>query len=209
MNWCLILASRQVMEINPNDTVLTLTSGGCNALNLIVHGAGQVSRGRGSAGCGGFGEHRAVSGLGGRCTRSRELLCMASSAAYVEMRLRTAERSSARAQCVRYLAVVPEWSCPCVVSLQVVSVDCNPAQSALLELKAVAIKQLEFEDVWQVGVGLDSLRTVRISNAVAAPYPTHVAMLQARWVPWPPGAAVHYLEIWHGLRKRGSWDAWQ
>mgnify|MGYP001807148257 CR=1 FL=1 len=32
----------QVMEINPKDTVLTLTSGGCNALNLLVQGAGQV-----------------------------------------------------------------------------------------------------------------------------------------------------------------------
>lgn len=31
---------------------------------------------------------------------------------------------------------------------QVVSVDCNPAQSALLELKAVAIRQLQHEDVW-------------------------------------------------------------
>jgi hypothetical protein len=38
-------------------------------------------------------------------------------------------------------------------SPQVVSVDCNPAQSALLELKKVAIQQLEFEDVWQVGGG--------------------------------------------------------
>ncbi|EFJ43864.1 hypothetical protein VOLCADRAFT_83033 [Volvox carteri f. nagariensis] len=63
----------EVMEINGNDTVLTLTSGGCNALNLLVQGAGQV-----------------------------------------------------------------------------VSVDCNPAQSALLELKKVAIQQLEFEDVWQM-----------------------------------------------------------
>lgn len=26
--------------------------------------------------------------------------------------------------------------------------DCNPAQSALLELKTVAIRQLGFEDVW-------------------------------------------------------------
>ena len=26
--------------------------------------------------------------------------------------------------------------------------DCNPAQSALLELKQVAIRQLEYEDVW-------------------------------------------------------------
>lgn len=33
-------------------------------------------------------------------------------------------------------------------NLQVVSVDCNPAQSALLELKAVAAKQLSYEDYW-------------------------------------------------------------
>jgi hypothetical protein len=33
---------------------------------------------------------------------------------------------------------------------QVVSVDCNPAQSALLELKTVAIQQLDFEDAWQM-----------------------------------------------------------
>jgi hypothetical protein len=32
------------MEINPNDTVLTLTSGGCNALNLLVQGAGHVRK---------------------------------------------------------------------------------------------------------------------------------------------------------------------
>lgn len=30
------------MDINKSDTVLTLTSGGCNALNLLVHGAGKV-----------------------------------------------------------------------------------------------------------------------------------------------------------------------
>lgn len=61
----------KVFNINPKDVVLTLTSGGCNSLNLLVHGAGTV-----------------------------------------------------------------------------VAVDCNPAQSALLELKAIAIKQLDFEDVW-------------------------------------------------------------
>lgn len=61
------------MEINPGDTVLTLTSGGCNALNLLHKGAGTV-----------------------------------------------------------------------------VSVDCNPAQTALLELKAVAIKQLQHDDVWSL-----------------------------------------------------------
>ena len=62
-----------MFDINPKDTVLTLTSGGCNALNLLVHGAREVY-----------------------------------------------------------------------------SVDCNPAQSALLELKAVAIQQLEYQDVWQL-----------------------------------------------------------
>eukprot|EP00195_Chlamydomonas_chlamydogama_P005703 CAMPEP_0202899678 /NCGR_PEP_ID=MMETSP1392-20130828/7850_1 /ASSEMBLY_ACC=CAM_ASM_000868 /TAXON_ID=225041 /ORGANISM="Chlamydomonas chlamydogama, Strain SAG 11-48b" /LENGTH=653 /DNA_ID=CAMNT_0049585927 /DNA_START=166 /DNA_END=2127 /DNA_ORIENTATION=- len=70
----------EVMDINPKDTVLTLTSGGCNALNLILHGAAEV-----------------------------------------------------------------------------VSVDCNPAQSALLELKSVAIQQLEYEDMWQLfGEGVHS-----------------------------------------------------
>jgi len=61
------------MDINPSDTVLTLTSGGCNALNLLLHGAGAV-----------------------------------------------------------------------------VSVDCNPAQSALLELKKVAVANLPYEDVWMM-----------------------------------------------------------
>ena len=59
------------MDINSSDTVLTLTSGGCNALNLLLHGAGAV-----------------------------------------------------------------------------VSVDCNPAQSSLLELKKAAINQLSYADVW-------------------------------------------------------------
>ena len=53
----------QVLKINKRDEVLTLSSGGCNSLNLLLHGAGHV-----------------------------------------------------------------------------VSVDCNPAQSALLELKAAAIR---------------------------------------------------------------------
>lgn len=33
---------------------------------------------------------------------------------------------------------------------QVVSVDCNPAQSALLEMKKLAIEKLDYEDVWQL-----------------------------------------------------------
>lgn len=32
----------------------------------------------------------------------------------------------------------------------VVSVDCNPAQSALLEMKKLAIEHLDYEDVWQL-----------------------------------------------------------
>lgn len=60
-----------MFKINGEDVCLTLTSGGCNALNLLIHGAKQV-----------------------------------------------------------------------------VSVDCNPAQSALLQLKQVAIQQLDYEDVW-------------------------------------------------------------
>ena len=61
----------KVLRVKPGDVCLTLTSGGCNALNLLLHGASQV-----------------------------------------------------------------------------VSVDCNPAQSSLLELKAAALKQLDFDDVW-------------------------------------------------------------
>ncbi len=69
----LLLPFAQVMNINAEDVCLTLTSGGCNALNLLLHGAATV-----------------------------------------------------------------------------VSVDCNPAQSSLLELKKVAIQQLDYEDVWQM-----------------------------------------------------------
>eukprot|EP01025_Chloroclados_australasicus_P048612 TRINITY_DN5514_c0_g1_i2.p1 TRINITY_DN5514_c0_g1~~TRINITY_DN5514_c0_g1_i2.p1 ORF type:complete len:667 (-),score=70.82 TRINITY_DN5514_c0_g1_i2:573-2573(-) len=61
----------KVLQINNKDVVLTLTSGGCNSLNYLIHGAAHV-----------------------------------------------------------------------------VSVDCNPAQSALLELKAVGIKRLEYDDFW-------------------------------------------------------------
>lgn len=69
-----------VLEINTDDTVLTLTSGGCNALDLVHQGAGLV-----------------------------------------------------------------------------VSVDINPAQSYLLELKRVAIMRLPFSDVWSMfGEGLHS-----------------------------------------------------
>lgn len=32
----------KVLDVNPDDTILTLTSGGCNALDLVLQGAGQV-----------------------------------------------------------------------------------------------------------------------------------------------------------------------
>eukprot|EP00193_Tetraselmis_chui_P003477 CAMPEP_0177768144 /NCGR_PEP_ID=MMETSP0491_2-20121128/9552_1 /TAXON_ID=63592 /ORGANISM="Tetraselmis chuii, Strain PLY429" /LENGTH=701 /DNA_ID=CAMNT_0019284907 /DNA_START=236 /DNA_END=2341 /DNA_ORIENTATION=+ len=63
----------EVLKISAKDTVLTLTSGGCNALNLVIHGAKEV-----------------------------------------------------------------------------VAVDCNPAQSALLELKKESIKRLEYADTWEL-----------------------------------------------------------
>lgn len=63
----------EVLQINGEDVCLTLTSGGCNSLNLLLHGAREV-----------------------------------------------------------------------------VSVDCNPAQSALLELKAVAVQKLGYEDFWKM-----------------------------------------------------------
>lgn len=66
-------AAPQVLDINENDVCLTLTSGGCNALNLLLHGAKEV-----------------------------------------------------------------------------VSVDCNPAQSALLELKQVAARTLHYDDFWKL-----------------------------------------------------------
>ena len=73
MSWEDPDADAQVLNINENDVCLTLTSGGCNSLNLVLHDAKEVY-----------------------------------------------------------------------------SVDCNPAQSALLELKIVAIKNLEFEQVWKM-----------------------------------------------------------
>jgi S-adenosylmethionine:diacylglycerol 3-amino-3-carboxypropyl transferase len=93
------------MHINGNDTVLTLTSGGCNALNLLLHGAGHV-----------------------------------------------------------------------------VSVDCNPAQSSLLQLKATAIQQLEFEDVWQVCRGAHVLMIVH----------THLDCLMLALLPcWSSSTHIH------------------
>mmetsp|Transcript_21887 Transcript_21887/g.60757 ORF Transcript_21887/g.60757 Transcript_21887/m.60757 type:complete len:700 (-) Transcript_21887:282-2381(-) len=63
----------EVLHINSKDTVLTLTSGGCNTLNLVLQGAREV-----------------------------------------------------------------------------VGVDCNPAQSALLEMKKLAVMRLSYADTWEL-----------------------------------------------------------
>lgn len=77
----------QVLKINSRDEVLTLSSGGCNSLNLLLHQAGHV-----------------------------------------------------------------------------VSVDCNPAQSALLELKATAIRYAY----------LCCSQPFTNAHQWAAPYPSHL-----------------------------------
>eukprot|EP00891_Asterochloris_glomerata_P001660 jgi/Astpho2/1660/e_gw1.00032.33.1_t len=71
MSWEDPRPDMKVLDIKSDDVCLTLTSGGDNSLNLLLHGARQV-----------------------------------------------------------------------------VSVDCNPAQSALLEMKVAAIRHLEYEDAW-------------------------------------------------------------
>lgn len=82
-----------ILEIKPQDTVLTLTSGGCNALDLVHQGAGLV-----------------------------------------------------------------------------VSVDINPAQSYLLELKRVAVMRLPFSDVWSMfGEGIHS-QYMRLLQMDLAPF---------------------------------------
>jgi betaine lipid synthase len=93
MSWEDPRPDMEVLKIDSNDVCLTLTSGGCNSLNLLIHGAKQV-----------------------------------------------------------------------------VSVDCNPAQSALLEWKATAIRRLGFEDVWAFfGDGVHP-HTRRIYETQLAPF---------------------------------------
>lgn len=84
-----------MLEVDKKDTILTLTSGGCNALNLLLQGAGHVS-----------------------------CLCTA-----------CAESSTGCCCDTVWARLTGPWQ------LQVVAVDCNPAQSALLELKATAIRR--------------------------------------------------------------------
>jgi len=95
MSWEDPDADATVLNINEDDVCLTLTSGGCNSLNLLLHGAKDVY-----------------------------------------------------------------------------SVDCNPAQSALLELKAVAIQKLEFDQFWKMfGEGkIDDIEAIYKKNL--APFMT-------------------------------------
>lgn len=80
----------QVLKIKKDDTVLTLTSGGCNSLNLLLHGAGHV-----------------------------------------------------------------------------VSVDCNPAQSALLELKATGIRRGSYSISYTLRILLELIAHEKIDGPPA------------------------------------------
>lgn len=79
---------------------------------------------------------------------------------------------------------------------QVFSVDCNPAQSALLELKAVAIRQCGFEDVWALfGEG-------RVSGSwrrERQPAPLHWPVC---WQ-WLPAGSTSTAVPWGVASKRG------
>lgn len=112
-------SSRQVpfsraTQINSDDVCLTLTSGGCNSLHLCINGARKVG---------------------------------ASNACSVAM---SREGVQGRVECLPAVSHGLLGPCasvktvPLPASPQVFSVDCNPAQSALLELKAVS---------WQGRVG--------------------------------------------------------
>lgn len=100
--------------------------------------------------------------------------------------------------------------------LQVYSVDCNPAQSALLELKQVAIRQLEHEDVWALfGEGKVG------GPAPAAPLPPACGACVGRAVPAlgaPCCATWHEVLLPHGgclcrrtqassLKRESNWPA--
>ena len=107
-----------VLDIKPTDTCLTLTSGGCNTLCLLLAGAKQV-----------------------------------------------------------------------------VSVDVNPAQTALLELKSVAIKYLEYDDFWKLfGEGIHE-EFQEIFESKLAPYMSESS--RAFW------EKKHYY-FRDGLYKHGS-----
>ncbi|CAD7703949.1 unnamed protein product [Ostreobium quekettii] len=98
MSWEDPEADMDVLELSENDRLLTLTSGGCNSLNLLLQGVKEV-----------------------------------------------------------------------------VSVDCNPAQTALLELKATAIARLPYEDVWKMfGEGRHP-QIDRIYRHHLAPFMTEVS----------------------------------
>ncbi|CAL5226880.1 g9753 [Coccomyxa viridis] len=127
----------EVLKINKDDTVLTLTSGGCNGLNLLLHGAGHV-----------------------------------------------------------------------------VSVDCNPAQSALLELKATGIRQLQFNDFWKMFGEGKHLGIDKIYEAKLAPFMTQTSLRfwnsrlwyfkQGLYYQGGMGKVVYYVQVFAKLLGLGG-----
>ena len=150
---------------------LTLTSGGCNSLHLCINGANKVCVGWGwggggwggavfvvVGGGGGGGGGRPDAGGFGKLPPARPPPMRAQHTCNAHAWLCPSTNVHARAaQALSHHAAPADAAFPSFVhSLppspqtlrQVFSVDCNPAQSALLELKRVAIRQLGYEDVW-------------------------------------------------------------
>ncbi len=115
----------QVLKPESTDTVLTLTSGGCNALNLLLHGAGHV-RTLSAPQSSDWALWPVVLKLS-KCCQSKDVPCCT---------------------CDPHAVSINQSLADCA-DLQVVAVDCNPAQSALLELKATAIR-CAFSPSWLI-----------------------------------------------------------
>lgn len=132
------LSPAQVLKINEKDTVLTLTSGGCNGLNLLLHGAGQVNLPFPSF---------VPSGLSPTVLQTPHVAllpaCLPENFQHILLVARQGEWGTgfpalAGTDVDEGPELVRGW-------WQVVSVDCNPAQSALLELKVAAIRYIILE----------------------------------------------------------------
>lgn len=73
--------------------------------------------------------------------------------------------------------------------------DCNPAQSALLELKKVAIQQLPYEDVWKMFGEGKHADIQRVFNTTLSPF-----LSQSTYDFWAP--RLHYFKS--GLYYQGG-----
>ena len=110
------------LNVGPGDACLTLTSGGCNALNLCL----QVP---------------ALPGLS--ILRLAEVLpAMPNACVCIDAAGSRHANNGLRAQAALQLGARRRQRCLCCSqgADYVTAVDCNPAQSALLELKATAIR---------------------------------------------------------------------